>query len=147
DELRRAIELPARRARLRVESSLVDALIEESVDEPGSLPLLSTAMAELWAARSDGWIRMDAYEQTGGLRGAIARLAEESFGRLSPVEQDAARAMLLRLTGSGEGEAVTRRRASLDEFDLEQHPAMRAVLDRFTQDRLLTVSEGSVEVA
>ncbi|HJT37028.1 MAG TPA: hypothetical protein VJ818_01280, partial [Actinomycetota bacterium] len=147
DELRRAIELPARRARLHVEAALADALIAETADEPGSLPLLSTALAELWAARSDGWMRMEAYEQTGGLRGAIARLAEESFGRLSPPEQQAARAMLLRLTGSGEGDTVTRRRASIDEFDLERHPETRAVLDRFTQDRLLTMSEGSVEVA
>ncbi|MGZ4214164.1 MAG: nSTAND1 domain-containing NTPase, partial [Actinomycetota bacterium] len=147
DEMRRAIELPARRARLHVEAALVDALIGEAGDEPGSLPLLSTAMAELWAARSDGWMRMESYEETGGLRGAIARLAEESFARLSPPEQEAARAMLLRLTGSGEGATVTRRRASLDEFDLGRHPETQAVLDRFTQDRLLTMSEGSVEVA
>jgi hypothetical protein len=35
DQLRRAIELPARRVGLRVESALVDALVAEVQDEPG----------------------------------------------------------------------------------------------------------------
>jgi hypothetical protein len=39
DELRRAIELPARRASLRVDSDVVDALIADVDAEPGGLPL------------------------------------------------------------------------------------------------------------
>ena len=39
EELRRAIELPARRVGLRVESALVEALVEEVAGEPGGLPL------------------------------------------------------------------------------------------------------------
>jgi len=50
DELRRAIELPARRAGLRVEPDLTDALIGDVEGEPGALPLLSTSLLELWAA-------------------------------------------------------------------------------------------------
>ncbi|HEX6580586.1 MAG TPA: adenylate/guanylate cyclase domain-containing protein [Actinomycetota bacterium] len=48
EELRRAIELPARRVGLRVESVLTDTLVEEIADQPGALPLLSTALVELW---------------------------------------------------------------------------------------------------
>ena len=51
DELHRAIELPARRVGVRVESDLSDALVEEVEEEPGGLPLLSTALVELWQAR------------------------------------------------------------------------------------------------
>ena len=40
DELRRAIELPARRVGLRVDSALADALVQEVGEEPGGLPLL-----------------------------------------------------------------------------------------------------------
>src|ERR671934_193893 len=47
DELRRAIEQPARRVGLHVELELVDALIADVEDEPGALPLLSTALLEL----------------------------------------------------------------------------------------------------
>ena len=92
DELRRAIELPARRVGLRVESALVDALVDEVAEEPGGLPLLSTALVELWQARDGGWLRLEAHERTGGVRGAVARLAETSFGRLEGEEREAARA-------------------------------------------------------
>ena len=51
DELRRAIELPRARAGLRVEPELVDALIADVEGEPGALPLLSTALLELWQQR------------------------------------------------------------------------------------------------
>jgi WD40 repeat protein/class 3 adenylate cyclase len=147
DELKRAIELPARRAGLRVESALADALVEEVADEPGGLPLLSTALVELWQAREDGWIRMSAHERTGGVMGAVSRLAESSFAQLSDAEQDAARRVFLRLVASGEGDAVTRRRVPMEEFDLDRDPAAAAVLVRLTQDRLLTTSDTSVEVA
>jgi WD40 repeat protein/class 3 adenylate cyclase len=147
EELKRAIELPARRAGLRVESVLADALVEEVSDEPGGLPLLSTALVELWQTREDGWIRMEAHEQTGGVRGAVSRLAETSYEQLSPAEQEAARRVFLRLVASGDGETVTRRRVELDEFDLARDPDAAAVLTRLTQDRLLTKTEDTVEVA
>jgi len=147
EELRRAIELPARRAGLRVESALADALVEEVSDEPGGLPLLSTALVELWQTREDGWIRIEAHEQTGGVRGAVSRLAESSYEQLSPAEQEAARRVFLRLVASGERETVTRRRVELDEFDPARDPDAAAVLTRLTQDRLLTQTEDTVEVA
>jgi WD40 repeat protein/class 3 adenylate cyclase len=147
EELKRAIELPARRAGLRVESALADALVEEVSDEPGGLPLLSTALVELWQTREDGWIRMETHEQTGGVRGAVSRLAETSYEQLSPAEQEAARRVFLRLVASGEGETVTRRRVELDEFDPARDPDAAAVLTRLTQDRLLTKTEDTVEVA
>lgn len=54
-ELRRAIELPAERAGLRVDPNLTDALVADTLGQPGALPLLSTALLELWtpSTRSD----------------------------------------------------------------------------------------------
>ena len=57
DELRRAIELPARRAGLRVEPRLVSALVGDVADEPGGLPLLSAALVELWQRRDGRTLR------------------------------------------------------------------------------------------
>jgi len=145
EELHRAIEMPARRAGLRVESSLSDSLVEEVADEPGGLPLLSTTLVELWLHRDDGWLRTEAYRRTGGVRGAVARLAETAFDQLEGSEREAARAILLRLVGQGEGDAAVRRRVPVSEFD--RTPAAEAVLARFTEDRLLTASDGMVEVA
>jgi len=147
EELRRAIELPARRTGIRVESSLVDRLIQEVGEAPGGLPLLSTALVELWEEREGGWIRLEAYERTGGLRGAVARLAEQTFGELSEAERAATPGVFLRLVGPGEGEAVTRRRVPAEEFDSHRDPATAAVLERFTQDRLLSADDGTIEVA
>src|SRR6266508_2655605 len=90
---------------------------------------------------------METHEQTGGVRGAVSRLAETSYEQLSPAEQEAARRVFLRLVASGEGETVTRRRVELDEFDLARDPDAAAVLTRLTQDRLLTKTEDTVEVA
>ena len=50
DELRRAIELPSRRAGLRIEPRLVSALVGDVAGEPGGLPLLSAALRRALAA-------------------------------------------------------------------------------------------------
>ena len=147
DELRRAIELPARRTGIRVESALTETLVNEIGDEPGGLPLLSTALVELWVARSDGWLRLETHERLGGVRGAVARLAESSFENLTDEQAEAARRLFLRLVTSGDEGAVARRRVPLSELDLERDPILASVVERLTQDRLLTAHEGTVEVA
>jgi len=146
DEYRRAIEQPAARAGVRIEPALVDALVTEVVDEPGGLPLLSTALLELWQRRDGRVIRADAYAATGGVRGAVARLAEEAYGRLSVDAQAVARSVLLRLS-AGEGETAVRRRVPLTEFDASTNADVQRVLDVLTDARLLTIGEGTVEIA
>jgi WD40 repeat protein/class 3 adenylate cyclase len=146
-ELRRAIELPARRAGLRVEPSLVEALVGEVADEPGGLPLLSTTLLELWQRRDGRMLTMERYRETGGVRAAVARLAEDAYARLSAQEQIVARAMLLRLAGTEIGDAAIGRRVSLAELDVDHDPDAAEVLTVLADARMLTVSEGSVEVA
>jgi WD40 repeat protein/class 3 adenylate cyclase len=147
EELRRAIEFPARRARLRVEADLVDALVAEVAGESGGLPLLSASLVELWQAREDGWLRMDAFERTGGVRGAVARLAEASFDQLTPEECESGRRLFLRLASVGEGDVFTRRRVDLVELEVETDPVAARVVDRLTADRLLVATGSTVEVA
>jgi WD40 repeat protein/class 3 adenylate cyclase len=147
DEYRRAIEQPALRVGVRFEPALVDELVGEVLGEPGALPLLSTALLELWDRRDGRTIRTDAYQQTGGVRGAVASLAEDVYGGFDEEQQAIVRSVLLRLAGPGEGAAVVRRRVPLAEFDAERNERVAGVLDVLTARRLLTVSEGSVEVA
>ncbi len=143
DELRSAIELPARHAGLEVEPDLTHALIDDVEGEPGALPLLSTCLLELWQRRDGRVLRLAAYQESGGVHAAVARLAERAYGRLDADGQRMARGVLLRLAGEGDGEAVVRARVALEEFDDEARP----VLDELTDSRLLTVTEGEVEVA
>jgi DNA-binding SARP family transcriptional activator/WD40 repeat protein len=147
DELRRAVELPVRRAVLRVEPRLVSALIAEVAGEPGGLPLLSTALLELWQRREGRTLRYEAYERSGGVRGAVARLAEDAYQRLSEPQRERARAMLLRLTGAEDESAFVRRRVPLEELDADRDELAAAALAVLTESRLLTVDEGAVEVA
>ena len=119
------------------------ALIEDVEGEPGALPLLSTCLLDLWQRRDGRVLRLATYQESGGVHAAVARLAEGAYGRLGRDGQRMARGVLLRLAGEGEGEAVVRARVALDEFGDEVRP----VLDVLTDSRLLTVSEGEVEVA
>ena len=146
EELRRAIEEPARRVGLQVESSLTDALIADVLDQPGALPLLSAALLEQWREREGRVLRRAAYERTGGVRGAVGRLAEQTYAGLSEPERGAARGILLRLADAGEHEAAfVRRRMSLGELDRDEHTA--SALAALVDSRLVTADGETLEVA
>jgi len=147
DELARAIEGPARKAGLVVDPELVTRLVENVAGQAGGLPLLSTALLELWQRREGRRMRLAAYERTGGVQGAVARLAEQAYGRLSEDEQRVARRILLRLAGSEQGDVVARRRVALDELDVQRDEQAARVLEALTGSRLVTVDEGTAEVA
>ena len=144
DEVRRAIECPAERADLIVEPELTDRLMADVERQPGGLPLLSTALLELWRRRDRRRLRLSAYEDTGGVRGAVARLAETAFLQLDAAEQPLARDVLTRLVSETD-DGVERRRVTLTELD--ETPKLAAVAGRLADARLLTVSEGTVEIA
>ncbi|HEX3263398.1 MAG TPA: BTAD domain-containing putative transcriptional regulator, partial [Solirubrobacterales bacterium] len=146
EELRRAIELPARWAGLRVEPSLTSALVGDVADEPGGLPLLSTTLVELWQERSGRTLRRSTYERSGGVNGAVARLAERAYGRLSPPQRERARAMLLRLTDAEQPVPISRR-VAVSELETERDEDATAALAVLTESRLLTVDEETVELA
>ena len=69
---------PARRAGLTVEDGLADAICSDAGGEPGALPLVSTALLETWVRRSGEQLTLAGYAQAGGVRGAVARLADGS---------------------------------------------------------------------
>jgi WD40 repeat protein len=146
-ELRRAVELPAARVGLRVDPELTDALVEDVEGEPGALPLLSTALLELWQKRDGDALTLAAYRESGGVQGAVARLAESTYSRIPDERKQLVRAVMLRLVREGEGDAPVRRRAPLAELDLERNRPLAEVVAILADSRLVTVGEGFVEVA
>lgn len=146
-EVHRAVEHPARLAGLVLDVGLADALVDDAGNEPGSLPLLSTALTELWDRRDGRRLTLEAYSESGGLRGAVARIAERAYGELDERDRTAARVLLLRLAGPGQVDAVTRRRVPLSELIALPDPRVRAVVDPLAAARLLTFDAGYVEVA
>lgn len=165
EELRSAIQEPARRGapdgqRWEFEPGLVDLLLRDAGDEPGSLPLLSHALLETWKHRRARTMTLESYAEAGGVRGAIAKTAETVFfHRLSAGQQAIARDMFLRMTELGEetpeglSSPDTRRRVALEELipDPRLQPAAAAlaegVLKTLADARLVTLSEGTAEVA
>ena len=125
DELRRAIEGPARAAGLRLEAGLVDTMLADVEGEPGALPLLSHALYESWARRDGRVLTLAGYRAAGGVRGAIAHTAEEVFVGCSEQEQVLMRRMFLQLTELGETTEDTRRRVPLAELIPEGEAARR----------------------
>jgi hypothetical protein len=85
DDLRRAIEEPARCGHWEIEPGLVEVLLHDvgadfgRTPEPGALPLLSHALLETWQRRRGHTMTLGGYIASGGVRGAIAETAETVF--------------------------------------------------------------------
>src|SRR4030095_6946438 len=122
EELRRAIEEPARRGRWEFEPGLIDALLHDVGHEPGALPLLSHALFETWQRRRGRTMTLSGYSSSGGVRGAIAETAETVFSDQFTREQKSiARKIFLRLTELNDELTTpdTRRRAKFNELVLK----------------------------
>jgi len=150
EELRRAIERPADRAGLLLEPGLVEGILRDVVGEPGALPLLSHSLLETWKRRSGRMLTLIGYLQAGGVQGAIAKTAETVYREsLTPEQQALARNIFLRLTELGEGTEDTRRRVAVAELTprADQRDDVGEVLRTLADARLVTIGEGTVEVA
>jgi tetratricopeptide (TPR) repeat protein len=97
EELRCAIERPAARVGVAFEPGLVDRILADMVTEPHALGLLQHLLALLWDHRRAGWLTNAAYDGVGGLRGVLARRADEVWSALAPPQQAAFPSLMLRL--------------------------------------------------
>jgi WD40 repeat protein/class 3 adenylate cyclase len=158
EELRLAIEEPARLGGWEFAPGLVELMLHEvgadegRQPEPGALPLLSHALLETWKHRRANLMTLRAYTESGGVRKAIARTAETLYAQeLTPSQQGIARNIFLRLTELGEGTQDTRRRAAIQEFfpsSSHTNPHdVEEVLVKLADARLIITGEGTAEVA
>ena len=149
DELRVAIEEPARRAGLPLEPGLVDLLLSEVSGEPGELPLLAHALRATWEERDGRTLTLDAYRSTGGVKGAIAATADAVMASFDNADRVVAQQVLLRLVEPGEGIDDTRRRATLAELRSASDAGGRVdrVIDALATARLVSIDASTVQVA
>jgi tetratricopeptide (TPR) repeat protein len=154
-EISQMIRMPAAAAGLRYER---DAQTGEGLDErlrdamagrPSALPLLQFTLEELYRRRSsDGVLTFAAYQEIGGLEGALAHRADSVFAEQpQPVQAALPRVLGPLVTVSEEEDAFGRRHAPLDAFeDAESRQLVQALVDA----RLLVsdlASDGTVQVA
>ena len=86
----------------------------------------------------------EAYQQLGGLRGALDRHAEQIYESFIPPERAVCRRVLLRLVVPGADSAVTRNRIALEDLSPAGLPESEmelpeAVVQKLVETRLLTV--------
>ncbi len=146
-ELRAAVVKPAKAAGLTVERALTARLVKEVADAPGGLPLLSHALLETWRRRRGKTLTLAGYEAAGCLDGAIARTAEEVYGRFTDGQAAAARRVLLRLVAPGDGTPDTRRPVERAELPGTGRDDTARVVDALAGARLLTLDGDTVEMA
>ena len=145
EDLRAAIEGPARQAGLLLEPGLVDLLVGEVEGEPGALPLLSHALRRTWQEREGRTLTVAGYRKTGGIRGAVAHTAEELYQRLPAEQQPLLRDILLRLVAvSPDGEPA---RMQVPRRALAADAVHEGLIEQVVAARLMTTDGDLVELA
>ncbi len=145
DDLRACVQGPAQQAGLLLEPGLVDLLLREVEGEPGALPLLSHALRETWAHREGRTLTVEGYRATGGIRGAVARTADEVWESLDPDKQRVTRDLMLRLVATGESGEPERHRVPRRLLAADREHEQ--VMERLVAARLVTSDEDSLQIA
>ncbi len=129
-ELRAAIEKPAKAQGAKFEEGLVERILDDVGREPGSLPLLEFALTLLWEGIGSGWLKHSIYEQIGGVSGALARYAEQVYGELDADHRERAQQVFVQLVRPGEGTEDTRRVATRAEIGDQNWLLVQHLADR-----------------
>ena len=144
-ELRMVIEQPAQLpdVQLTFEGDLVGDLLFEMQGQLEALPLLEFALEQLFQRRCGHQLTLEAYQEIGGVKGALVRQAESTYASLPSEEhRRLARTLFLRLIEPGASEQdTTRRRATHSELELADPKEMvllEEVSEAFIRARLVT---------
>ncbi|MFE9320041.1 trypsin-like peptidase domain-containing protein [Nocardia sp. NPDC052278] len=137
DQLRDAIQRPAARAPgVDLQPALVERLVDDTVGEPGALPLLESTLTQLWDRRGSASLTIDDYEKVGRATGFFTDRAEQVLDQFTdPVEQfDVRRLLKLLAAPASSGAGFVRSVVSIGDF-----PELRSVAGRLARDRLVVV--------
>ena len=135
---------PAALGGLEFENGLDEALLDDTGDEPGALPLLAFALEQLYQARTaDHKLTHAAYHAFGKVQGAIGQRADAVFASLPAEVQARFTDVFRELVEVDERGVPTRRRAKLSE--VSHSPQSQQLIDALTKARLL-VGDTEAEV-
>ena len=153
EELREVVVMPTIQEVLVFEPpSLVDEIIQDVVQSPGALPMLSYALSALFERRQGEGraLRKADYDALGGAMGAMAERANTILAQFDPPKQELMRKIMLRMV-SVEGELASRR-VPKDEIVYEKatgagEAAAAEVLQRLVDARLVVAAGDYYEPA
>ncbi|WP_242037993.1 hypothetical protein [Tolypothrix sp. FACHB-123] len=141
EELSQVVEKPADKLGVTFEVGLVERILDDVEDEPGSLPLLEFALTQLWQQRQGKQLTHAAYQQIGKVQGALARHADQKYGKLSATEKEQVRRIFIQLVHPGEGTQDTRRLATKAELS----EASWGLVKHLADARLVVTSRNAAE--
>jgi tetratricopeptide (TPR) repeat protein len=147
-ELQAAICRPAESANVSFEPGLVETLLDEVENKPGSLPLLQFALREMWGRQEQRKITRKSYDEIGGVEGALAKRAETIFAAMTenganPQEARAFQRLFTRLVTLGEGQEDTRRVVERRELGADAWALAQRLADE--NNRLVVTSAATPE--
>lgn len=141
DQLRAAIQRPAAHAPgVDLHPALVERLVDDTVGEPGALPLLESTMTHLWDRRAGASITVEDYERAGRATGFFTDRADHVLAQFTdPLEAfDVQRLLKLLAAPTSGGAGFIRSVVSMGDF-----PELRGVAGRLARDRLVVVGRDS----
>jgi len=131
---------------------LLQEMTEAVQGESAALPLLQFAGQMMWDRRDRASKRLtrEAYEQVGGVAGALARHADAVLLGMSPAQTSLARTLLLRLVTPQNTRRVMERDALLSGLDAQANEVLQMLVEGrlvIARGRTGTAEEGQVEIA
>lgn len=135
DDLRDAITRPVDAVPgLWLEPGLADRIVRDAADEPGRMPLVEFALTRLWDQRERSMLTHAVYQDLGGIAGALAGYAEDSFhAAVREDELPLAQALFVQLARPADQGGYTRRPAPVADMD----PAALALARRLSPGKLI----------
>ncbi|MEW1626943.1 trypsin-like peptidase domain-containing protein [Streptomyces sp. NPDC089173] len=114
---------------------LAERILNDAGGAPGILPLLGFVLTQLWDRRAGGRLRLETYDELGGVSGALARHAEKAWREcVDPADEaDALRLLtgLVRVVPGGEAplrRMITREEAGEARWRIAKALAGRRLL-------------------
>ncbi|CAM5582698.1 hypothetical protein SALBM311S_05659 [Streptomyces alboniger] len=119
EDLERAVTAPVDAVPgLWFEPGLPERIVADAGDEPGRMPLVQFALTELWKRRSRSMLTHAAYDEQGGVAGALVGYADDTLAALARPQQTCARRLFVQLARP-DGDAFLRRPARVADLASE----------------------------
>ena len=125
DELKIAIEQPAQKLGIKLQAYLAEIILHDVGQEPGNLPLLEFALAQLWDKQKKNELTHQAYNEIGGVKQALVKHTQEIYQKLSEAQKHQAQRIFLSLVRLGETTEDTRRVATRSEIGSQNWDLVR----------------------
>ena len=138
EQLKHVIEKPIQisKSGVKFADGLVARIVQDT-PESVQLPLVEFLLTSLWDHRDGSVLTHSAYQELGGVGGALAQHAEQVFNRLPSGEREQTRTVLMRLvTARNDSIPITCRVADRVDFD----DADWSLIEYFANQRLLVTS-------